>query len=316
VGPREAEERLAALQRRQHGVFTRAQAIRCGVRPTTVDGRRRIGRYRVLLPGVMVDAGTPDRWVLRAMAALLWVGGEAVLARGSAARAHGLALPPSHDERLRVLVRSRCPAAPADVVVHRTSRWSDDDLTSVGPLRVTTVSRTICDLAGELGPVALRRLVAEAVRSGGTDASSLRATMVWMGRFRGAVALRRLVAELSPLDAACASELEHAYLRLARAHGIEPTAMNHVVRDADGRRRVLDVVHLPERVWIELDGAAYHDGVLDRADDLRRTEAILRAGGWRAPLRFTWEDVHERPGHVVAEVRSALTAARTPPPIE
>jgi hypothetical protein len=95
---------------------------------------------------------------------------------------------------------------------------------------------------------------------------------------------------------------------MARRHGIEPTAMNHPIRDAARRRRYLDAVYLPEHVWVELDSRRFHGTLLDRNDDALRTASIERAGVWADPLRFTWEDVTERPGEVAAQVRSALAA--------
>ncbi len=305
------DRRLAELQRRQFGAFSRAQALRVvGATPSTIDGRVAAGRYRVLLPGVLAEQGLPDSWELRTMAAVLWVGGEVAVARASAARLHGLPLPGSLTDGIHLLVRSRSyRSPPRGITVHRTTRLSPADVMRVGPLPLTVPTRTVCDLAGTLGPTALRRLVAGGVREGLTDASSLRATMRWLGRFRGAVALRALVDELSPLDAQCRSEFETVYLRMARRHGIEPTAMNHPTRDAHGHRRYLDAVYLPEHVWVELDSRRFHGTLLDQNDDVLRTLAVRAAGDWPEPLRFTWEDVTDRPADVAAQVRHALEQA-------
>ena len=124
-----------------------------------------------------------------------------------------------------------------------------------------------------------------------------------------------LAASVSPLEAQCDSELESVFLAVARQHGLEPTAMNHPVRDATGGRRRLDVVYLPEHVWAELDSERFHRTLLDRNDDALRTTSIERAGAWRDPLRFSWWDVTERPGEVMAQVRTALDAARAGLPL-
>ena len=143
-----------------------------------------------------------------------------------------------------------------------------------------------------------------------TTAIALRAAMREVGPVAGTVRLRALVDELSPLEAQCDSVLESIFLDVARCHGLEPTVMNHPVRDEDGRRRRLDAVYLPERVWAELDSKRFHSTLLDRNDDAMRTNAIERAGTWTAPLRFSWWDVTERPGAVMTQVRTALAAAR------
>lgn len=302
---------LAALQRRQFGAFSRRQALDLRVPATTLDHRLVQGRYERLRPGVWTDRTVPDSWEGRAMAALLAVGGEAALARASAARVLDLDVPPTLDDgRLHLLVGVRTFEGLEGVVAHRTRTLDPDrDVTTVGSLAVTTAVRTVVDLAGTLGPVALRRLVADAVRRGLVSATSLRETCSRLGRIRGKRRLLALVDELSPLDADCRSELETAFLRLMTSARLPPTAMNHEIRDAFGRRRYLDAVYLPERVPIELDSRAAHGSLLDWHDDLRRENAVVLTG-WRDFLRFSWDDVTRHPGRVVDTVRTALAAAR------
>ena len=304
----DADLALAAITRGQFAVFAWHQARETGLHDATIAQRLARGRYRELLPGVLAEGGAPDRWEARAMAALLAVGGEAVLARGSAARVLDLDVPPPTLAGLHVLVRQRTFPTLCGVTVHRTRNLADEDVTRVGPLTATSASRTIADLAGELGPVALRRTLADAVRRRRTGATELRTLCRRLGRIRGKRQLLTLVDELSPLDGDCRSELETRFLRLMRGAGLAPTAMNHPVEDADGRRRLIDAVYLPERVPIELDSRLAHGTLLDWHDDLRRENAVVLTG-WRPFLRFSWADVTDRPGRVVADVRRALAAA-------
>lgn len=305
------EQAIAELQRRQLGLFARAQALECGLSPNVLDGWLRRGRIRRHLPGVYGNAGLPDSWEVAALAATMWAGGDAVLCRDSAARIHGLPLPRGRGAVLHLLVHDRRFRERDGILVHRTRALPAHHVTTVGPHPVTTPTRTVCDLCGTLQGRALRRLVAAAVRDELTDACSLRACMREVGPVAGTRALRRLVDELSPLDAQCNSEFETVYLRMARRHGIEPTAMNHPIRDEHGGRRYLDAVYLPERVWVELDSERYHGTLLDQNDDAVRTASIERAGVWADPLRFTWNDVTQRPAAVAHVVRTALAAART-----
>lgn len=303
-----ADLTLAAISRRQFAAFAWRQAREAGLHDTTIAQRLGRGRYRELLPGVLAEAGAPDRWEARAMAALLAVGGEAVLARGSAARVLDLDVPPPALEGLHVLVRQRTFPKLPGVTVHRTRNLTDEDMTRAGPLATTTAPRTIVDLAGELGPIALRRTVAHAVRRELTGPTELRILCRRLGRIRGKRQLLALVDELSPLDRDCRSELETRFLRLMRGEGLVPTAMNHPVVDANGQRRLIDAVYLPERVPVELDSRLAHGTLLDWHDDLRRENAIVLTG-WRPFLRFSWADVTQRPDEVVTLVRRALAAA-------
>lgn len=306
--PTDVDRAIAALARRQHAVFTRAQALACGLHPRTWTSRLASGRYLAMFPGVVRDATAPDTWEARAMAAQFAVGGEAALARGSAGRLLDLDVPPAARSGLHLLVRDRTFPAHPDLAVHRTRRLADEDVTRIGPLRATTPTRTVVDLAGVVGPIALRRTLADAVRRDLTTATALRATAERLGRVRGKRLLLDLVDELSPLDRDCDSALETAFLHLMRRAGRPPTAMNHPVIDATGRRRILDAAYLPEKLPIELDSRLAHGTLLDWHDDLRRENAVVLTG-WQAFLRFSWDDVTRRGTDVVACVRTALTAA-------
>ena len=306
--PADVDRQIAALARRQHSVFTRAQAMDCGLAPRTWTSRLASGRYIAMFPGVARDAAAPDSWEARAMAAQLAIGGDATLARGSAARVLDLDVPRQTTSGLHLVVGNRTFPTHADLSVHRTRHLPVADVTRSGPLRTTAHTRTIVDLAGDLGPVALRRVVADAVRRDLTTATDLRATVQRLGRVRGKRHLLDLVDELSPLDHDCRSALETTFLHLMRRAGRPPTAMNHPVIDTTGRRRILDAVYLPERVPIELDSRSAHGTLLDWHDDLRRENAVVLTG-WQPFLRFSWDDVTRRGAEVVACVHTALAAA-------
>lgn len=300
------DARLAAIARRQFGAFSWGQSRACGVPDGTIGARLAAGRYRQLLTGVLAESATPDSWEARAMAALLAVGGDATLARGSAARLHGLSL--GSGAPVAVLVRTRTFRGLDDIRIHRTRVLEADDVTTLGPLTVTTVARTLCDLAGHASDDDLRKAVAMAVRRRWTDATQLRVMARRLGRFRGRRRLMALLDELHPLDGDCRSELETRFLRLMVGARLPPTAMNHPVVDARGRRRVLDAAYLPQRVPVELDSRLAHGTLLDWHDDLRRENDVVLTG-WRSFLRFSWDDVVHQPDRVVGSVRQALEAA-------
>lgn len=71
-----------------------------------------------------------------------------------------------------------------------------------------------------------------------------------------------------------------------------------------GKYRV-DYAYPDKRIYIELDGRAWHTrkAEMDR-DNRRRNELVL--AGWSVPLYFTWEDLAERPDYVLTTVRTAL----------
>ena len=58
---------------------------------------------------------------------------------------------------------------------------------------------------------------------------------------------------------------------------------------------------------VEVDGRAWHSDARTFVADRRRQNLLVNAG-WTV-LRYTWADLTERPGSVLAEIRSALSRA-------
>ena len=66
----------------------------------------------------------------------------------------------------------------------------------------------------------------------------------------------------------------------------------------------VDLLYDEPRLIIEVDGHATHSTRRQRQHDAER-EAALVASGWRV-IRFTYEDVTERPAYVAATIRQHL----------
>ncbi|MFO7961819.1 MAG: type IV toxin-antitoxin system AbiEi family antitoxin domain-containing protein [Nitriliruptoraceae bacterium] len=303
-----ALERLSRVARRQFGVVTTQQAQVAGVSrdslATLVRSRVLVRRFR----GVYAFRGTPDSREARWLAAQFAIGRRAVLSHRTAAAIHGL----DHgavEGAVHVIVPRRSRESPAGIVVHESPNLQVATAKRHGVLRVTSVPRTLCDLAGEIrDPDRMRRLVAAAVRSGDARIDQLREELERRRTFAGRALLRHVVAELSPLEPMAREELESLFLRITTAAGVPPTAMNHRVTDADGRTRYLDALWLPERVFAELDSRRFHGTLVDWHDDQRRENAVLLAG-YGPCLRFSWWDLHHHATVVVDTLRRALAAA-------
>lgn len=70
----------------------------------------------------------------------------------------------------------------------------------------------------------------------------------------------------------------------------------------------LDLAFERERVVVELDGALYHDGRVNRERDMRR-DAALTALGW-VVLRFSYQRMYEEPEAIRTEVAAVLETRR------
>ncbi|HQZ86180.1 MAG TPA: DUF559 domain-containing protein, partial [Actinomycetota bacterium] len=75
-----------------------------------------------------------------------------------------------------------------------------------------------------------------------------------------------------------------------------------------GRRSVvLDIAFPAAMLAVEVDGRAWHSDARTFVADRRRQNLLVNAG-WTV-LRYTWADLTDRPGSVLAEIRSALSRA-------
>ena len=145
------------LAARQHGVVTRTQLLDGGWSPSRIDRELRARRLHQLQRGVFA-VGHPaltdhGRW----MAAVLACGPGAVLSHHSAAALHRL--PVGDNGLTRVTARSVHKRPRIDV--HR-ARLPARDRTTLHRIPVTTVARTLADLAHSLDDKSLHRAVKEA----------------------------------------------------------------------------------------------------------------------------------------------------------
>jgi REase_MTES_1575 len=165
---------------------------------------------------------------------------------------------------------------------------------------VTSVARTLVDLAAMLSFRELRRALAEADYRRLLSASELSRALK-SGR-PGSRALRRALNQHLPQLAETLSILEQRFLELCEAAGLPLPEVNAKV----GGMRV-DALWREERLIVELDGAAAH-GSWARASRDRERELALRRMGFRV-VRYTWKQITERATEVVADLRRQLALA-------
>jgi len=103
------------------------------------------------------------------------------------------------------------------------------------------------------------------------------------------------------------SVLERLFLRLVRAHGLPSPDLQVIRLLEDGGRVRVDAQYTEARVVVEIDGHAHHASRRQRQRDAER-DAALALEGW-VVLRFTYDDVVERPTYVARTIRRALARA-------
>lgn len=277
-----------------HGVVTRMELLRAGVSAAEITHRLGTGTLLPVHRGVYrVGHRAPS--VESSYLAAVRACGESALLAGQAA-AHLLMLlrgTPSAPEVIAPVQR-RVPG----VVTRRFRCLAPGDATIWRGIPVTTVARTLTDLAAVLAVDDLARACHEAgVRYQSTPAQ-VEAVLVRRPRTPGAGKLRRI---LNGDVQVTLSKLEARFLELLRASGLPLPQTN---RMAGGRR--VDCRWPEQRLTVELDGYRYHHSRHAWEQDHRRErEARARGDEFR---RYTYGDVSEAPELMLAELRALLGA--------
>jgi very-short-patch-repair endonuclease len=283
---------VAEVAARQHGVVTRRQLRAVGVGDGSVSWWVRTGRLHRLHHGVYAlghPVVTPEgRW----LAAVLACGPGAALSHRSAAALWGIGV--ADRGRVDVTV-PRTRSGPAGIAVHRGRRLDADETTTLRAIAVTTLPRTLADLADVLAEPRLARAIHEAEVARSLAPRALEAAARRTHGRRGNGRLCRALAEPDRTR----SELERRFRRLCRDHGLPPPAVNATVA-----RMEVDFLWPDARVVAETDGWAFHRTRTAFEHDRERDQALARAG--HRVLRFTHRQVVERPAEVVATLRAAL----------
>jgi very-short-patch-repair endonuclease len=291
--------RWPRIARQQAGIVCRSQLVAKGLSRDEVGHLVRSGRLLATSHrGVYRVAGAPDSPDSQAWLAVL--GARAVLSSLSAADWWDLPVPQdgrihvTRHERQRLLTHRR-------IKIHRTLLVPSAVTTRFG-LRVTTRTETLLDCLGWLRLGEARTLFDRAFQQSWLERRDIERRLDEQAGRWGNRQLARLLRESRP---GAEAESERRLQRLLDRVGIGGWRGNYPVTIA-GRRFRLDVAFPEHRLDVEVDGWAYHRSKERRDHDIER-DNLLTQHGWRV-LRFSWEDVTDRPDYVVATVRSVLAA--------
>ena len=286
------EQEIARIAGAAHGVVTRTQLLSAGITLSEIKQRLRSGVLLHEYRGVYRVGHRAPSVEARYLAAVRACGPGALLSGRAAAHLLGVlkgaAAPPevvTPTERRVAGVRTR-----------RSRHMDPREATTWRGVPVTTVARTLADLAATLALDDLARACHEAgVRHGTTPRHVEAALARWPGR-PGA---QRLRAVLRGDAQVTLSALERRFLAHLREAGLELPQTNRLT---DGRR--VDCRWPGRRLTVELDGYRYHHSRHAWEQDRRRErEARARGDEFR---RYTYGDVFEEPALMLAELRTLL----------
>ncbi len=301
VGEAEAEHTdrvIGELAGRQHGVVARRQLLDVGIGPRAIGARLARGYLHSIHHGVYAVGHSGLTRYSRWVAAVLACGPGAVLSHRSAATLWGLLDMSTQPEvtrpgrfRKRPGIVARFGVVPAD---ERTAREG---------IPVTSVSRTILDLAGLGARRQAQRAMHEADVRQLTDRLSVPDLLVRYPRRHGAPLLRDLLADDPGIRGAPGNRIEDKFADLLDRHGISRPRFNPHLSIA-GRQFRPDCLWPEDKLLVELDGAAVHRTRKAFEKDRERDRVLLTAG-YRT-MRVTWRQLDREPDSLIADLRRLL----------
>jgi hypothetical protein len=263
--------RLARLATRQHGLVTRLQLQELGIPRGAIDHRLRAGGLHRIHTGVYALGYPSQAPLARMMAAVLACGHGAALSHRSAAELWGFG--PAWGGAVEVTVPGQ--RRPSGITVHRSLTLTGNVVTC-NRIPVTSVARTLIDLAELLDDRQLVRAVNDARIRRLVRNEQLTALVA---RSRGRATSR--LGDVLGLGTPTRSVLEDRFLAFVEAHGLPRPEVNQRVVGHE-----VDALWREQRLVVELDGRAFHDGPAAFERD-RERDADLVAAGYHV-MRLTW----------------------------
>lgn len=283
---------LAQLATSAHGVVDRGDLAAAGISRHEIAHRVRIGSLIREYRGVYRVGHRAPSVEARYLAAVRACGKDALLcglAAGHLLRLLKGAPPPPEvitrtDRRVEGLATRRCRRLdPREGTIYRG-------------IPVTTVPRTIVDLAAELSLDDLTRACHEAGVLHRTTPRQVEAVLARRPNSLGAKNLRHVMHGDTHVTL---SHLERAFLSLLRGARLPLPETNRPA----GTKRV-DCRWPKQRVTVELDSYRFHNSRYAWEEDRKRDREARKRGD--ELRRYTYGDIKEDPAYVVSELRLLL----------
>ncbi len=192
--------------------------------------------------------------------------------------------------------------------MHESLEFEDVDITTSEGIPVTTVARTLFDLAGVVGQTTVDLAMATALRRRLTTLQQLDEVLVRLARRgrAGTTKFRTALESHHATPAQTESEAEHLVLRLIEKHGLPAPIPQYEIRRSDGTLAAhVDFAYPDLKIAIEYDSYAHHLGTEAHDRDGARRNAMVSLG-WM-PITATAADLRnggQQLARAVAEARA------------
>lgn len=272
-------------------MITRDHLLAAGLSEGQIGRLTSEGRLVRLGPSTFRLGGAPDCFEARVLGAILDLGGTAWASHRTAAQMHGI---PVHGPAGVIdITRPHTTSANRGAVhVHRSTRVLDHHVMVVRRVPVTTVPRTLFDLAWRTGPNVLDRAVEQALRHRLCTVGSLYRILAELGgRGRpGTVKMRNVLATRGLDYVPTKSDLELVgRALLADVPGIE---WEVPFSDEQGFIRSVDSWVGHAHLIVEFDGREFHSQPSDLRRDAEEDARLVALGN--VVQRLTWADLTVR----------------------
>lgn len=177
-----------------------------------------------------------------------------------------------------------------------------DEVAEIDSIPVTSIFRTLFDLAGDLRARDLERAWEETEVKRLTDRVPVAVLLDRHPGKRGSSALRMLSTSTKPIPVT-RNEFEERFLTVLDAHDLPRPRFNPDLH-LRGQFFRPDCLWEREKLIAELDGGEVHNTDHAYQSD-RKRDRILLAEGYRT-TRVTWHQLRDEPAEVVADLRAAL----------
>ncbi|MEP9385017.1 DUF559 domain-containing protein [Nocardioides cheoyonin] len=270
--------------------FTRAAGIKAGLGKAL-----RTSAYRRILHGVYVSAATEVTPLLQAQAALLPFGARAWASHATAARVHGLPVPPLPADHVTVLDEKN--RRNRDGIVCHLAR--NGLVVRIGGVAVAAPAQCFLELATLLPLVELVVVGDHMVRKGMVGLEELRAFCAKAAGPGAALARTAVGYVRERVD----SPMETRLRMLIVLAGLPEPEVNALVGDGLAFRKY-DLSYRRSRTIVEYDGRQHAERVEQWESDLERREAI-DDDEWRILVVIS-KGIYKTPGDTLARIHRVL----------
>jgi hypothetical protein len=258
------------LAARQGGVVADYQLLELGFGRGAIKHWLRVARLHVIHRGVYAFGHRHVGARGRLWAALLAYGPEAVISHRDAAKLWGVR--PNSRTPVDVTVPGRTRTRRKGINVHRVRHLEPRDVTALDGIPVTTLARTLLDLAEVVPEDHVAKAMEQAERRRLLDLRALEELLDRSPGRRGQRPLRSILRDAA-LEPGIREELERRFARLVQEAGLSRPLFNTLVEGYE-----VDAYWPDAKLIVELDGYEFHRTRKSFEADRQRDATLLLAG--------------------------------------